>query len=276
MTTQRQNIKKERFYTPKSEAQRLFKKLQTFDWFVNATEFLEPSAGEGVWLNVMPHPYLVRAKAYDLDPRHHLAVQANYLEKFVPYKEGRVAIGNPPFGRRGSLSTAFINKLAKECDYICFILPLSYVKDSVQASIDPHLHLIYEEVLGSTNFTGPDAGSQGVKCVFQVWKREDFERKKPAIKLSCDDFKFVSDKKDADFAVRTHGSSVGQINYPPTGKESKSTWRLVKVTGDVLTADVVSVFKKMGIKEKALSTTTKQPCVGKRDLVELYQALQDQ
>ena len=268
MTTQRQNIKLERFYTHPETARYCVDKLKGLPWFRSATEFIEPTAGSGVWLKVLP-PH-TPTLAYDLDPRHPLVKKQDYLNLNLGYKKGRVAIGNPPFGRRGKLAKQFINKLADECDYICFLLPLSFVKSTVQSDINPYLHLVYEEVMGSQKFSGPDAGTGGVSCVFQVWKKEPFQREKPEVILTHEDFTFVGDPNDADFGVRTHGSGVGEVETNLTGNESKTTWRFISVADRTKVQSVVSVFSNLPIKERATSTSTKQPCVGKRDLVELY------
>ena len=269
MTTQRQDVNKERFYTDPSTAERLIKELKNLPWFRSATEFLEPSAGSGVWLPFLPpHTPL---QAFDLEPKHHSVKEQDYLKLNLGYKRGRVAIGNPPFGRRGKLAKEFINKLAHECDYICFILPQSFVKPTLQSDINLRLHLIHEEVLGAENFSGPDAGG-AVKCVFQVWEKRSYDRVKPVFALSHKDFEFVADPTDADFGVRTHGNSVGEIRTKLLGTESKTTWRFVKVLSKSV-SNVVSVFSNLPIKDRALTMTTKQPCVGKRDLVELYSSV---
>ncbi len=275
MTTQRKEVNLERFYTRNITAEYIVDKLKNKPWFRSATEFLEPCAGEGVWLDTLqsrqPH---TPVKAYDLDPRHRNVKKQDYLKLNLGYKKGRVAIGNPPFGRRGKLAKQFINKLADECDYIVFLLPLSFVKPTLTSDINPYLHKVEEQVMGALTFSGPDATRQKVACVLQVWKKEPFPRVKEEVILTHPDFEFVSKNNGlADFGVRTHGSGVGEVKTNLTGNESQTTWRFVKVADRSNVSSVVNVFTKLPIKDRALATSTKQPCVGKRDLVELYTAV---
>jgi len=272
MTTQRKEVNLERFYTRNITAEYIVDKLKNKPWFRSATEFLEPCAGAGVWLDTLQsrQPHTPRL-AYDLDPRHPLVKKQDYLKLNLGYKRGRVAIGNPPFGRRGKLAKQFINKLADECDYIVFLLPLSFVKPTLISDINPYLHKVEEMVMGNCIFSGPDvSGTTKVACVLQVWKKEPFPREKEEVVLTHEDFTFVKDPTQADFGVRTHGSGVGEVQTNLTGNESKTTWRFIRVADRNNISSVVKVFSNLPIKERANSTSTKQPCVGKRDLVELY------
>ena len=272
MTTQRKEVNLERFYTRNITAEYIVDKLKNKPWFRSATEFLEPCAGEGVWLDTLRsrQPHTPRI-AYDLDPRHRNVKKADYLKLNLGYKKGRVAIGNPPFGRRGKMAKQFINKLADECDYIVFLLPLSFVKPTLISDINPYLHKVEEMVMGDLTFSGPDATRQKVSCVLQVWKKEPFQREKEDVVLTHPDFEFTNIGNGfPDFGVRTHGSGVGEVRTNLTGNESKTTWRFVRVADRKNISSVVKTFTNLPIKERALATSTKQPCVGKRDLVELY------
>ena len=73
----------------------------------NITEYLEPSAGSGVFLNYLNKPYL----AYDIEPEDDRVNKQDYLSLDLEYKKGRCVIGNPPFGDRNALAVKFYKKL---------------------------------------------------------------------------------------------------------------------------------------------------------------------
>lgn len=75
MTTQRKHINKEQFFTQPQTALKLSQWLKGQDWFGNVTQIIEPSAGDGVWLDSLPVTL-----AYDLEPLSDRVQQANYLE----------------------------------------------------------------------------------------------------------------------------------------------------------------------------------------------------
>lgn len=56
-----------------------------------------------------------------------------------------IVIGNPPFGFKASLAVKFFNKAASFADYIAFILPASFMKDSVKNQLDLGFKLVFEK-----------------------------------------------------------------------------------------------------------------------------------
>ena len=77
------------------------------------TETIEPSAGNGSFSLQIPN-----CIAYDLEPEHESIIKQNFLELNLPYKYGRLFIGNPPFGTRNTLSVGFYKQCCKMGDYI--------------------------------------------------------------------------------------------------------------------------------------------------------------
>ena len=84
----------------------------------NITEYIEPSAGSGVFLDYLPKCTL----AYDIKPEDKRIVKQDYLSLDLEYKKGRCVIGNPPFGDRCNLYRKFYNKSCKIADYIVFYI----------------------------------------------------------------------------------------------------------------------------------------------------------
>ena len=113
-------IKNDKYYTPP----KLAKKLIDYTFKVigahNITEVIEPSAGNGSFSLQIDN-----CLAYDIEPEHKSIIKQDFLKLDVPYKKGRLIIGNPPFGSRNKLSEAFYNKSVSIGDYIAFIQPIS-------------------------------------------------------------------------------------------------------------------------------------------------------
>lgn len=118
-----------------------------------------------------------------------------------------LTISNPPFGKQGSLAMKFIKKSLEFSDTIAFILPLSFVKDSIKNKIPEYLHLEYEEILTEDSFL-LDNEDYSVKCVFQIWKKRDYKRIKikPVKELG---FSYTKDKKLSDLSIRRVGIYAG-------------------------------------------------------------------
>ena len=76
MTTQRQNIKNEQFFTNLETAERLCEIVKSQPWFSrkNITRIIEPSAGDGAFLG-----FINVDLAYDIEPKHPDVVGQDFL-----------------------------------------------------------------------------------------------------------------------------------------------------------------------------------------------------
>tara|TARA_R100000152_G_C6757525_1_gene181342 strand:- start:47 stop:1039 length:993 start_codon:yes stop_codon:yes gene_type:complete len=190
MTTQRKEINKEQFFTNFKTAERLSEFLKEQDWFEEVETIIEPSAGDGAWLD-----YLDVDLAYDIDPKHDDVIK---VDDFLTYnvkkdikKKGKVLyVGNPPFGRMGKLAKQFMDKCSKQGDYIAFILPASFAKVTQIRQLPKYFHLLYQEDLLDETFRFERDGKV-VGTVFQVWEKRDVARKDPPRMDDCVDFEFV-------------------------------------------------------------------------------------
>ena len=107
-------IELDKYYTSDELAKYCVEKTKEIIGEENITEYLEPSAGSGVFLKYLDKPYL----AYDIKPEGENIVQADYLKLDLPYKKGRLIIGNPPYGTANNLSVQFYKQAIKQGDYI--------------------------------------------------------------------------------------------------------------------------------------------------------------
>lgn len=230
--------------------------------------FVEPSAGTGAFLDAVPAPKL----GLDLEPGRSDIEQADFTTwdptgRFSP-EQMVVAIGNPPFGKNSSLALAFVNRCAMFADYVAFILPRTFEKASLQAKLDPHLHLIHEVELAADSFVH-DGQPYTVPVVFQIWARllelRPITARAP---LTHPDFQFVQDPTEADFAFQRVGAAAGKVSVEGLRKAPPSHY-FIKVNPDV-PRDVQAILADIDWTE-VKHRTAGNPSIGKRELVELYE-----
>lgn len=156
------------------------------------SEFLEPSAGEGVFSN-----YLITSGlnviALDIEPRIEGIIKADYLSYKIEYKKDRLIIGNPPYGSRLSLAKKFYDKSIKIGDYISFILPISQLNNTQMLY---QFDLIHSEDLGILIFSG----DRKVHCCLNIYARpKNGLNKKVSNKLKDIEIVRQDSKKYKDF-----------------------------------------------------------------------------
>lgn len=181
-------INLDKYYTPSDLAEYCVKKTKEVIGEENITEWLEPSAGAGVFLPFLDKNYL----AFDIEPEAENIEQANYLELDLPYLKGRCVIGNPPFGRCNNLTVAFYKKAIEQADYIAFILPVSQYKNNIRLY---HFDMIYSEKLKDLAYSG-----KVLKCCFNIYKRPKQLNKKPNYNLK-------------DITIKEHHSTRNPIPF---------------------------------------------------------------
>jgi predicted RNA methylase len=146
---------------------------------------LEPCGGTGEFIEGFMRIGIPASliTSYDIEPKHPMVKLGNYLETKIP-TSGMIAITNPPFGRTSSLAKKFFEHATSHCDYICFLVPRSWRKWTVQNSLDPHYHLIADIEMPKNCFYLPD-GSVNEKdvlnTVFQIWEKRPKKRRKIVI-----------------------------------------------------------------------------------------------
>lgn len=141
-------IENDKYYTPTDIAKKCFDKTIEIVGYDNITEIIEPSAGNGSFSSQWPF-----CIAYDIEPEHPDIIKQDFLTLDIPYKKGRLFIGNPPFGSRMSLAIKFYKKCIQLGDYIAFILPIGQLNNS---AVLYEFDLIYSEDLGDQSYTDRD------------------------------------------------------------------------------------------------------------------------
>lgn len=190
---------KDQFFTPLKTAQYCFEKFceKIKDFGEKETDFIfiEPSAGDGSFLKILPND---RTIAMDIESTNSVILEQDYLdwnpslEKSIFEKNGvkkiqiepkidstfskggrYVVFGNPPFGLRGHLALRFINHSSDfAAEYVCFILPQLFESDGkgVPRKRVKGFNLIHSEKIES-NFYEPNKNEVKINTIFQIWSK---------------------------------------------------------------------------------------------------------
>ncbi len=161
---------KDQFFTPPEVVSRcwaLFR--ETVPVALEDYTFIEPSAGDGKFLDVLPSTTI----AMDIEPRDARIQCQDYLAWTPPETPQRyIVFGNPPFGLRGHLALQFLNHSASFADYVCFILPQLFESDGKGS---PRKRVKGLNLLASEKVSGlyqtPEGSSVEVHGVFQIWSK---------------------------------------------------------------------------------------------------------
>lgn len=198
-------IELDKYYTPPDLAEYIVNKTKEIIGEENITEYLEPSAGAGVFLDYFDKPYL----AYDIEPEDDRIIEQDFLKLELDYKKGRCVIGNPPFGSRNTLSVRFYKKAIHLGDYITFILPISQLNNNQQMY---EFDLIHSEDLGIYKYTDRE-----LHCCLNIYKKPINKlNKKPDYTLK--DVTILEWRRGGnykipniyDYAICAWGASIGK------------------------------------------------------------------
>ncbi len=155
----------DKFYTQNHVSKLCFDFLQDQLSIDENAIYLEPSAGAGSFLNYLPH-YI----ALDIMPEDDRITQQDYL-LYTTDKTDFITIGNPPFGNRSKLAIDFFNKASTMSDVIAFIVPVSFMKWSVQKNLNTQFALHSYMYLEPESFSS-NGEPYSVRTVFQIWVKK--------------------------------------------------------------------------------------------------------
>ena len=174
--TQYTSKEKDQFFTPYNTALHCHdvfcQKMKELNISTDEYTFIEPSAGDGAFLNILPKD---RTIALDIEPRHENIQKQDFLSWKPKNKNKKYCgFGNPPFGLRGNLALRFINHFSKFADFVCFILPPLFESDgkgSPRKRVKGY-NLIHSEKLNSSFYEPEDKDTMiKINCIFQIWAK---------------------------------------------------------------------------------------------------------
>ena len=242
-------IENDKYYTSPELAKYCVEKTKEIIGSENITEYIEPSAGAGVFLDYLDKPYM----AYDIESEDERVVKQDYLSLDLDYRKGRCVIGNPPFGFMTKLIIQFYKKSIKLGDYIAFIMPLSF-KNNTRQVID--FDLIYSEDLGLRKYSNIE-----IHCCFNIYKRPINGLNKVEVKrIKMNDIKItevrLGNKEcyDYDYAICSWGSVGKRITKPNSKQFAKEFY--IKINNLLYKDKVITLLKNADwIKEYNMTAT---------------------
>lgn len=287
----------DQFFTKPHVADTCVKILNNIYGIKNFDIILEPSFGEGAFLDALKTIRGIVKKLiyYDIDaqdPKHKkdflkdisYIPEANFHAsvKLEHIKTKTLTIGNPPFGKNSSLAIAFFNQAARFSDVIAFIVPKTFCKDSVIDKLDRNFFLIHENVIEDDGFIFKSK-TYNVPCVYQVWIHHSFFtylgkdqplnilRNLKKIKMQIpDDFVFVTPEENPDFAIRRVGVNAGKIFSEKVVECSKQSHFFIKC-GDKMKDIVLDKLKSLKLEECVCKYNTAGcPSISKNELCNMY------
>jgi hypothetical protein len=200
-------IEFDKYYTPIDLARYVVDKTKEVIGIDNISEYLEPSAGAGVFLDFLEKDYL----AFDIEPEDDRIVKQDYLTLYLPYKRNRCIIGNPPYGIKNTLAVQFYKKSIQMCDYISFILPSSQYNNNNQLY---EFDLVHSELIDNMGFIDLD---KRINLSLNIYKRNpNGLNEKPNYKLKDVVIKEArkgvknSVTNDYDIGICSFGWSLGK------------------------------------------------------------------
>lgn len=244
-------IENDKYYTPIEIAKKCIDKTYEIIGKDRITEIIEPSAGNGSFSNQIDN-----CIAYDIAPEFKGIIQQDFLQLELPYKSGRLIIGNPPFGSRNNMSLQFFKKSVELAQYIAFIQPISQFNNNQQMY---HYDLIKSIDLGKVLFSD----NKEVHCCFNIWKRPNNNslNKPPSKKIEGIELKeirksrrqFLPEDWTYDLGICTWGSVGKEIEYQ--GQYNQELY--IKITNDSIRHEVLKLLREVNWNE--LYPMTKSP-----------------
>lgn len=259
----------DQFYTNRLLSKKLIEYVKLFvekDANIRDILWIEPSAGDGAFYDFLPENKF----GLDLDPKKSSIKKQDFLtfdieESGLNFKDKIIiTIGNPPFGKNSSLALKFIKKSAEFSDFIAFILPRTFEKDSFKRKINSDFWLVHEEILKEDSFIF-EGNTYSVPTVFQIWKKQNNSRVLEKRVMKHEDFDFVS-KEDGDFSFQRVGAKAGLV-LKDFSHKSPSSHYFIKSNDKK--NDLFSIFEQISW-EDIKKRTAGNPSIGKSELIERY------
>ena len=259
-------IKNDKYYTSPELAKYCTDKTKEIIGEQNITQYIEPSAGNAVFLDYLPEGTL----AYDIEPEDIRVEKQNYLTLNLDYLKGRCIIGNPPYGRANNLAVQFYKKSIQLGDYIAFILPISQYNNNIKLY---EFDTIYSENLGVRDYS-----DRKVHCCLNIYKRningklnsspnyklKDVEiREARKIKNSKRSQLITKNDFNYDIRIMGWGGGIGRINQLGCEVQYEGQFAkefLIKIKNITYKEQVLKLIKNVHWGDIYLMTATPNLC----------------
>lgn len=233
LSRNKEGVSKDQYYTNPILAQ------QCIDIFIDTVQpdiediMIEPSAGNGSFSDILKEDW--NLYSYDIEPKKEYIMELDFLKLDVRMFEGKRVhcIGNPPFGKNGSLAKQFIKKCCKFSQSVSFILPKSFKKPSCYRVFPLNFHKIFEGDCPSKSFV-VNGKEYDAQCVFQIWIKKD-EVREEELKLEPVGYSFINKNKNPHLAITRVGGRSGKAHIDFQGR-SEQTHLYVRLSDDVISS----------------------------------------
>lgn len=303
----------DQYFTPQDKADEYA--LMVVERFGVDATYIEPTAGAGAFVQAIINAGVSpdNVVAFDLDPKVEECagvpiIQMDFNDLSVNDVSGRVVIGNPPYGKGGSLAMRVMNHLT-DCGAIavCFLNPLCVGRKHFTAkTIHEKLHLIDSRRFPeNVHFIYPNEDGKKltkdnpVRCEFQIWEKKSTNRPLPVTKRETDAFSILSVtpmkgthpngrskefemgertdynakyKGNIDFTIISHGTKAGQII--DFDESHKCTVKMfVKVSDGYDVSEVRKKLEEIDLTELSkFSTISHNPSISPSEIIEYVES----
>ena len=188
-----ENNPNDQFYTKKEIAQSCYKLFtdiaRQHQYDLKNHIWMDPAAGGGAFYNLLPPKARL---GLDIDPHNQEISQGDFLTWDARQPGQKYAvITNPPFGVRGALALAFINRCACFAEIAGFILPMTFASDGKGSGMTrvKGYQLLHSVELPSNAFFDPQTQQEkSINTVFQIWAQRPDAARAPRAPAPWEDF----------------------------------------------------------------------------------------
>ena len=205
-------LKNNTFYTRQDVAIDLINKLKDCIYINSYDIILEPSAGSGVFLNIIKEQYPSKQViALDIFPQHKDITKQDFLTYSTEHTKDKniLTISNPPFNPI-SLLNKFLQKIFSISSVVAIILPSSFKNNHRQNLINPYYHLIYSYDIPANSYEY-DNTTYNVKTVFNVYVKKQFKRSDNIKENPNEYYQFVKCNEEYDFIIVRVGCKCSEM-----------------------------------------------------------------
>ena len=240
-------INLDKYYTDIEIAKSCIRKTYDIIGLDNITEIIEPSAGNGSFSNLINgySNYFKGCISYDIEPEQKNIIKQDFLKLHLPYKKGRLFIGNPPFGEKNLLAMKFYKHCVMMGDYIAFILPISQYNNNQQMF---EFDLIYSEDLGMKTYTDRD-----LHCCFNIYRRPESGEYNPKPQTRLKDISIYRQDsngyRERDFDLRMCYWGDGTAGKILKDGENYSAEYKIKINNDNIKNKIIETLTYFNWKE---------------------------
>lgn len=230
-------ILNDKYYTPIHIANYCWDKVEEIIGSENISEIIEPSCGNGSFYH---HNYFYPHFGFDINPEYNFpqVKQSDFLLEPISYLEGRLIIGNPPYGNHLNLAQKFFKKSIEIADYIAFILPIGQLNNTNSMY---QFDLIYSEDIGTNFYT-----DRQLHCCFNIYKRPLNGELNKKVRIKLNDITIYrqdcKDYQNKDYDIRMCYWGDGTAGKILNKNEKYSAEYKIKVNNNELKDKVIVVL----------------------------------